>query len=552
VAGKKLSIKEIIKLEYSKCATDPVYFMKKYCMIQHPVRGKIPFHLYQFQDRTLNEFKDHRYNIVLKSRQTGISTLVAGFSLWKMLFNSDYNVLVIATKQEVAKNLVTKVRYMNSNLPTWLRQNTVEDNKLSLRYSNGSQIKATSAAGDAGRSEALSLLVFDEAAFIDKIEDIWISAQSTLSTGGSAIILSTPNGVGNFFHKTWVDAEEEQNGFNTIRLHWSVHPERDQTWRDEQEKLLGPKGAAQECDCDFVSSGDTVIDPQLLQFYKETFVQEPTEKTGFDGNLWKWEYPNYNKSYMVVADVARGDSGDYSACHVIDIDTATQVAEYKGKLNTKDFGNFLVALSTEYNEALLVIENANIGWATIQQVIDRGYRNLFYMSKDLKYVDVENQLTNKYRAQDRNLVAGFSTTNKTRPLIISKLDEYFRDKSITIRSTRTIDELFTFIWKNQRAEALQGYNDDLVLSLAIGLWVRDTALRLRQEGQDLTKRMLDKIGQSSTGMGGFVGNSAMDEDPWKMRIGETEEDLRNWIQYEKIRFHNRNRSFIYEWRRYFR
>jgi len=529
VAGKKLSIKEIIKLEYSKCASDPVYFMKKYCMIQHPVRGKIPFHLYQFQDRTLNEFKDHRYNIVLKSRQTGISTLVAGFSLWKMLFNSDYNVLVIATKQEVAKNLVTKVRYMNSNLPTWLRQNTVEDNKLSLRYSNGSQIKATSAAGDAGRSEALSLLVFDEAAFIDKIEDIWISAQSTLSTGGSAIILSTPNGVGNFFHKTWVDAEEEQNGFNTIRLHWSVHPERDQTWRDEQEKLLGPKGAAQECDCDFVSSGDTVIDPQLLQFYKETFVQEPTEKTGFDGNLWKWEYPNYNKSYMVVADVARGDSGDYSACHVIDIDTATQVAEYKGKLNTKDFGNFLVALSTEYNEALLVIENANIGWATIQQVIDRGYRNLFYMSKDLKYVDVENQLTNKYRAQDRNLVAGFSTTNKTRPLIISKLDEYFRDKSITIRSTRTIDELFTFIWKNQRAEALQGYNDDLVLSLAIGLWVRDTALRLRQEGQDLTKRMLDKIGQSSTGMGGFVGNSALEDDPWTMRIGDTEEDLRNWI-----------------------
>ena len=127
MAGKKLSIKEIIKLEYSKCASDPVYFMKKYCMIQHPVRGKIPFHLYQFQDRTLNEFKVHRYNIVLKSRQTGISTLVAGFSLWKMLFNSDYNVLVIATKQEVAKNLVTKVRYMNSNLPTWLRQNTVED-----------------------------------------------------------------------------------------------------------------------------------------------------------------------------------------------------------------------------------------------------------------------------------------------------------------------------------------------------------------------------------------------------------------------------------------
>jgi len=525
----KQSLKDIIKIEYQKCASDPIYFMKKYCMIQHPVRGKIPFHLYQFQERTLDQFAEHRYNIILKSRQTGISTLTAGFSLWKMLFNQDFNVLVIATKQEVAKNLVTKVRVMNQYLPSWLKQTTVEDNKLSLRYSNGSQIKATSAASDAGRSEALSLLVFDEAAFIDKIEDIWVSAQSTLSTGGNAIILSTPNGVGNFFHKTWVGAEEETNTFNTIRLHWSVHPERNQEWRDEQEVLLGPKGAAQECDCDFVSSGDTVIDPQLLMFYKETFVQEPIEKTGFDGNLWKWEYPNYSKPYMVVADVARGDASDYSACHVIDIEASTQVAEYKGKLGTKDFGNFLVSLATEYNNALLVIENANIGWAVIQQVIDRSYGNLFYMSSDLKYVDVENQLSNKYRAEERGMKPGFSTTSKTRPLIISKLEQYIREKSVTIRSERTITELFTFIWNGNRAEAMRGYNDDLTMSLSIGLWVRDTALRLRQEGIDLTKQTLGGIGQSSEGLSdGFGGNLSMDENPWQMKVGDRNEDL-TWL-----------------------
>ena len=525
----KQSLKEIIKLEYQKCATDPIYFMRKYCMIQHPVRGKIPFHLYLFQEKTLTEFKDHRYNIILKSRQTGISTLTAGFSLWKMLFNQDFNVLVIATKQEVAKNLVTKVRVMNQYLPSWLKQETVEDNKLSLRYANGSQIKATSAAGDAGRSEALSLLVFDEAAFIDKIEEIWVSAQSTLSTGGNAIILSTPNGVGNFFHKTWVGAEEETNGFNPIRLHWSVHPERDQSWRDEQETLLGVKGAAQECDCDFVSSGDSVIDPQLLEFYRQTYVQDPVEKTGFDGNLWKWEYPNYSKSYMVVADVARGDSTDYSACHVIDIEEASQVAEYRGKLDTKDFGNFLVSLATDYNQALLVIENANIGWAVIQQVIDRGYGNLFYMSKDLKYVDVENQLSNRYRAEERGMVAGFSTTSKTRPLIISKLDEYIREKSVTIRSSRAIDELFTFIWKGNRAEAMSGYNDDLTMSLGIGLWVRDTALRLRQEGIDLTRQAIGGIGSSNFDAVGFGGNRYNDSNPWEMDMGNGSREDLTWL-----------------------
>ena len=525
---QKKSLKDIIAEEYKKCAVDPIHFMKKYCMIQHPVRGKIPFQLFPFQEKTLTQFKDNRFNVVLKSRQTGISTLCAGFSLWKMIFNTDFNVLVIATKQEVAKNLVTKVRVMHDLLPTWLKGGSMEDNKLSLRLQNGSQIKAIASSPDAGRSEALSLLIFDEAAFIDDIDEIWVSAQSTLSTGGSCIALSTPNGVGNWFHQTWLGAEESTNPFNTIRLHWTVHPERNQKWRDEQEKLLGTKKAAQECDCDFISSGETVIEPELLMFYKETYVIPPIEKGGFDGNLWKWEHADYSKSYMVVADVARGDGADYSTCHVIDIVNSVQVAEYRGKVDTKDFGNFLVALSTEYNDALLVIENANIGWATIQQVIDRGYKNLFYMSKDLKYIDVENQMTNRYRAEDKGLIAGFSTTSKTRPLIISKLTDYFREKSIIIRSSRLIDELFTFIYMNGRAEAMRGYNDDLVMAISIGLWVRDTALRLRQEGIDLTKQAVSGI-TSNTSQGIYGGGDTMDDNPWKMRVGDGFEDLSQWL-----------------------
>jgi hypothetical protein len=497
-------------------------------MIQHPVRGKIPFQLFPFQEKTLTQFNGNRFNVVLKSRQTGISTLCAGFALWKMIFNSDFNVLVIATKQDVAKNLVTKVRVMHELLPSWLKGGSMEDNKLSLRLQNGSQVKAIASSPDAGRSEALSLLIFDEAAFIDDIDEIWVAAQSTLSTGGSCIALSTPNGVGNWFHQTWLGAEESTNPFNTIRLHWSVHPERDQNWRDEQEKLLGAKKAAQECDCDFVSSGETVIEPELLMFYKETYVIPPIEKGGFDGNLWKWEHADYSKSYMVVADVARGDGADYSTCHVIDIVNSVQVAEYRGKVDTKDFGNFLVALSTEYNDALLVVENANIGWATIQQVIDRGYKNLFYMSKDLKYIDVENQMTNRYRAEERGLVAGFSTTSKTRPLIISKLPDYFREKSIIVRSSRLIDELFTFIYMNGRAEAMKGYNDDLVMAFSIGLWVRDTALRLRQQGVDLTKSAVGGI-TSNINQGIYGGGNTMNDNPWKMRVGDDFEDLSQWL-----------------------
>ena len=149
-----------------------------------------------------------------------------------MTFHKDKNILCIATKQETAKNMVTKVKFMYENLPSWLKIDAAENNKLSLTISKWSQIKATSASSDAGRSEAVSLLLIDEAAFIDNIGEIWASAQQTLATGGGAIVLSTPYGTGNWFHQTWVRAETRENEFLPIKLPWYVHPERDQAWRD--------------------------------------------------------------------------------------------------------------------------------------------------------------------------------------------------------------------------------------------------------------------------------------------------------------------------------
>ena len=513
-------IKDVIKQEYIKCAKNPSYFMRKYCMIQHPIRGKIPFDLYEFQDKIVGELAKERFNIILKARQLGISTLTAGYSLWMMTFQQDKNILVIATKQEVAKNLVTKVRVMHANLPSWLKQRCVEDNKLNLRYRNGSQIKAVSSGPEAARSEALSLLILDEAAFIDKIDDIWTAAQSTLTTGGQCIALSTPNGVGNWFHKTWVEAEEGRGMFNPIKLHWTVHPDREQEWRDEQDVLLGMGSAAQECDCDFLTSGTGVIDSVLLERLRERSVKDPIEKRGIDSNCWVWEPANYSKNYIVCADVGRGDSADYSAFHVIDIENLEQVAEYKGRLSTKDFGNMLVSIATEYNDAILIVENNNIGWATIQQIIDRDYPNLFYTSKDLQYVDIQHQMNNRINRQERNMVAGFSTTSKTRPLIISKLEEFFREESVVVHSNRLIDELQTFVYINNRAEAMRGYNDDLVMSFAIGLWVRDTALRLKTEGIELTKKTLTRMMDND---GLYNSNEPNRNDSWEWETGQNKE-----------------------------
>jgi hypothetical protein len=517
-------LKKIIRQEYIKCATDPVHFMKKYCFIQHPQRGKILFTLYPFQEKVLNLFKDNPYSLILKSRQLGISTLTAGYSLWLMLFHEGKNVLCVATKQETAKNLVTKVKFMYDNLPSWLQIPTEENNKLTLRLTNGSQIKATSAASDAGRSEAVSMLVVDEAAFIEGIDNIWASAQQTLSTGGGAIVLSTPNGTGNWFHKMWTKAEAKENEFLPIRLPWMVHPERDQTWRDRQDDLLGdPRIAAQECDCDFNTSGDVVFYSEWIEFIKETTIQDPVERRGVDQNLWIWESADYAREYVITADVARGDGKDFSTAHVIDIESNTQVAEFKGQLPPKEFGYFLVGLAAEYNNAMLCPENANIGWATIDAIRERGYRNLYHSPKSDK-LTAESYLQT-YEGNSE-MVPGFTMSMRTRPLIINKFREFIGDRSVTIRSRRLLEEMRVFIWKNGRPEAQVGYNDDLIMAFGIAMFLRDTSLKFQQESLDRAKAALGNVSKNDYYTPSTFNSTT--KNPYSMDINGEKENI-NWL-----------------------
>jgi len=518
-------VKKIIIQEYAKCAKDPEYFMKKYCYIQHPQRGRILFNLYPFQGKVLHLFKDHQFLITLKSRQLGISTLAAGYSLWLMIFHKDKNVLALATTQATARNLVNKVQFMYKELPSWLRLKAVEDNKLSLRLTNGSRISAKSSNSDAARSEAVSLLLIDEAAFIDNIDETFAAAQQTLATGGQCMALSTPNGIGNWFHQTWEKAETGENSFIPIKLPWTVHPERDQTWRDQQDRDLGPRMAAQECDCDFLSSGDTVFEPEDLIYMETTTKKDPIERRGVDSNLWIWEYPDYMKSYMVVADVARGDGQDFSTFHVFDIEASCQVAEFKSKIPPKEFGNILVGIATEYNNALLVVENASIGWATIDQIISREYSNLYYSSKS----DQETVQSYMSKFENDKLVPGFSMTARTRPLVIAKMMEYIREKAVTVQSDRLLKEMRVFVWKNGKAQAQTSYNDDLVMAFATGLYVRDTALRLRQQGMDLARAQLSSFNNLNNRNSTIINVANQQNNPYIVDNGSGIQEDISWL-----------------------
>jgi len=326
-----LSKKELVR-ELVKCGKDPVYFIDNYCKIAHPQRGQIPFKTWDFQKDLLQKFNDYRNNVILKSRQMGISTITAAYVSWMMLFHRDKNILVIATKFSTASNLVKKVKGMIKLLPPWFDQITTIaiDNRSSFVLTNGSEIKATSTSADAGRSEALSLLVIDEAAHIEGFNDLWTALQPTMAAGGRCIALSSPNGVGNWFHHTYVAADVGDNDFHPTRLHWTLHPERDQAWFDETTRNLSRRKVAQEYECNFNASGETVIHPDNLNKMVAS-CRSPEHQTGFDRNFWIWEQYDPDNKYLLVGDVSRGDGADYSVFHIFDINTMVQVAEYRGK-----------------------------------------------------------------------------------------------------------------------------------------------------------------------------------------------------------------------------
>ena len=326
-----------VKKEVTKCGKDPVYFLNNYAKISHPDRGLIPFRTYDFQTDLLKSFNDQRFNIILKARQLGISTITAGYVAWLMLFRREKNILVVATKFSTAANLVKKVKALIKNVPDWIKIAQIHvDNRTAFELTNGSQIKASTTSADAGRSEALSLLVVDEAAHVPELEEMWKSLYPTLSTGGRCIALSTPNGVGNWFHQTYIDAEEERNSFKTTRLPWDVHPDRDREWFERETKNMSNRDIAQELECNFNMSGETVIHPDHIQKLSER-VCDPKYRTGFDRNYHIWEEFQTDCEYLLVADVARGDGKDYSVFHVIKLNTMEVVAEYQGKPNLDMF-----------------------------------------------------------------------------------------------------------------------------------------------------------------------------------------------------------------------
>ena len=676
-----MDYKEIVKEEIKKCILSPAYFCKTYCYIIHQEKGKILFDLYPFQDDVLLQFQQNKRVIILKSRQLGISTLCAAYSLWLTLFNPAKNVLFVSKRQKDATGLIDKVRVMYIGLPSWLKKfadTITEDNKQSIAFNNNSRIAAESTTADTGRSTSNALVILDEFAFAangspPQQKKLLASVlQSASANTSQVIILSTPNGQ-EHFHATWVKAVAGENPFKPIRLPWTVHPEHDQKWRNEQTKELGEKLAAQEClgedtkitireietkkikkltlgelytsfkynvisnkvkknsiyeiltpsgyqkfygikknikqkyleltfsnksivncslehpffqnnekilanklnigdiidgkrkikikdkkeikeeitlydiievnnghrfyinndiissncDTDFATSGANVIDLNLIKQYNSNFVREPILKKGPGNNLWIWALPVPGTEYIIPADVARGDGSDYSGCHVMSKEDVEQVAEFKMQLGTREYAQFLFNLGIEYNNALLVVENASMGWDVVQELINLGYPNLYYSNPALLFSSTNNNFI-PFDGHAKT-VPGFTNSMKTRPMIIAKLEAYFSEQACIYHSERLDNELKVFIWLKGKAQAQQGYNDDLVIPWATGLFIRDTFSKLNRNNLELQSAMINSIGTSvSSGMHEMDRNRIMEKN-YTMSTGRGDSESIEWL-----------------------
>jgi hypothetical protein len=423
----------------------------------------------------------------------------------------------MATKLNTAIEIVEKVKDIIDSVPSWLKITQISvNNKTKLELDNGSKIQGTPTSKDAGRGQALSLLIIDEAAHVEDMDDLWTGLLPTISTGGRCIALSTPNGVGNWFHKTYVDAESGKNNFKTTSIPWHKHPEYSQEWFERMTKNMSKRDIAQEFECNFNASGETVIVAEDIKKIKD-FLQQPKYKAWIDRNYYIWKEYDTAGSYLISADVARGDGKDFSVFHVIDLKNMEQVAEYQGKIDLDNFAKLLFDTGKEYGNSMIVVENNNVGYAVLTKLIDMKYPNLYYSLKG-SHEFVDGLTHNQYSS---NSVPGFSTSMKTRPLIVAKLEEYIRNKSIKINSQRTVNELDTFVWVNGRPEAQKGYNDDLVMSLAIGCWVRDTAIINNERNLEYSRAFLGAI----TKTGNYLDSS--------LKAFQSEEKARREIQVKQ-------------------
>ena len=465
--------------ELARVQQSPFEFAK-HIYVVHPVRGRVRFDLYPFQRKVLYEFLTNRFSIVLKSRQMGLTEVIALFVLWVAMYTDYQNIQMISLKDRVAKRLLRRIKFMYRNLPEHLRVPVINGRKTEfgtdseMLFSNGSSIVSVPTTQDAVRSEPVSVLVMDEAAIMKYADTIWAAALPALSTGGRAIVNSTPYGSAGFFYNTWKEALTGSNGFKPFKIPWNLHPERDMKWYMIMKRALGLKRTAQEIDCDFLASGDNVFDLADIRNIEERLADYPPIEKRLKGNLLIFEKPIPGEVCYIGADVSTGRAKDYSSFAIYN-SFGVEKACFKGKIPVNKFRDLLFSMGEEYNWALIAVDAIGVGEAVTSGLQELNYPNLYYTIQIVKETRSSEPIQKK--------VPGFFGGPNNRQIIINGLEQDVREESIEIRNPFFVAEAYSFVYDDMNrpiamskgeyiGDGNETYTDDSIFAEAIANHIR--------------------------------------------------------------------------------
>ena len=454
--------------------TGYLYFCNKFFNIQHPVEGKMLFKPFDYQERLLESYHNHRFNINMLPRQSGKTTTAAGYLLWYAMFHPDQTILIAAHKYTGAQEIMQRVRYGYELCPDFIRAGVTNYNKGSMEFENGSRIVSATTTGNTGRGMSISLLYCDEFAFVQPTiaDEFWTSISPTLATGGRAIITSTPNSDEDTFAVIWKESQNkfdvngnEQavgvNGFHGFTAKWDEHPDRDEKWKEVELGRIGEERFRREYGCEFLVYDETLINSIKLSSMEGSDPQMNMGQTRWYSKLKSTE------SYVVALDPSMGTGGDYAAIQVYEIPAYKQVAEWRHNETPipaqvkimKDITTYIQQQCGEVNNIYWSVENNAIGEAALIVINDFGEENIpgLFISEPIR------------KGHVRKFRKGFNTTHGSKITACSRLKTMVENDQLKLSSKALITELKNFVATGTSFRAKVGQTDDLISATLLAL-----------------------------------------------------------------------------------
>jgi len=450
--------------EILRCKEDALYFLTQYLWLKHTTKGKIKWDKpYPYQAKLIQDLQRGENVFVCKSRRVGASWVSCAFAMWKAMFFPDQQILILSQKQFSAIGLLTRIRFMYDNLPDWLKTPTSRNSRQEIafvfRYGGmvaESVINSLSTTDRSGAGEDASVVVMDEAAFIEHADDVWAAVGPTAAFGGQRVVVSTPGGTGGFFYRMVSQLRlGVELGFVYIEAHWKRDCGLTDEWYEKATVGLSTQKRLQEFELAFLQTGFPFFDlMKLKNCYK------PLDKHPEILDMAQPSQVNFS-GVDTSNGVPRQDQGEPDYHSIVTInDKGVQIYAFNSnKMPLKDFAGQTVhgddgkmyhvpGVPTKVHKefpGIMCFER----WSTGDVVLSR------HVAPDDGYSETK----------------GFRTTNSSKMRILNDIRMAINSEAITITDPFTYQCFCAFEDQStgiiERAGAAKGCYDDPVMSFAM-------------------------------------------------------------------------------------